>query len=131
MMNFETCCPYTVLLDFNQLVLPLPTNRLPPLLPHSPSRSEALARKPSFEKESLPNKICSPEQGCGMVSISNDRLKVGVDMQRGGAISWLSSPKMPGALADANLINTWDSGRLIQQSYYGCYDDTCWVDKPW
>lgn len=66
-----------------------------------------------------------------MVSISNDRLKVGVDMQRGGAISWLSSPQMPGALANANLVNTWDSGRLIQQSYYGCYDDTCWVDKPW
>jgi hypothetical protein len=81
--------------------------------------------------QETPNKGCSTGQGCGMLFLSNDRLKVGVDTQRGGAISWISSPKMPGEWANTNLVNTWDAGRLIQQSYYGCYDDTCWVDKPW
>lgn len=55
----------------------------------------------------------------GLLYVSNARLRVGMDPARGGAITHLSSPVMPPEWADRNLINTWDSGRLIQQSYYG------------
>lgn len=67
----------------------------------------------------------------GVVFLSNARLRVGIDTNRGGALTHLSSPVMPPEWANVNLINTWDSGRLVQQSYYGCYDGTCWVDRPW
>jgi hypothetical protein len=55
----------------------------------------------------------------GLLYLSNSHLKIGMDPKRGGAITYLSSPVMPPEWADRNLINTWDSGRLIQQSYYG------------
>lgn len=71
------------------------------------------------------------QSDCGMLFLSNARLRVGVDTSRGGAITFISSPVMPPEWANVNLINTWDAGRLIQQSYYGCYDNTCWVDRPW
>eukprot|EP00879_Flechtneria_rotunda_P021643 GHRR01022812.1.p1 GENE.GHRR01022812.1~~GHRR01022812.1.p1 ORF type:complete len:360 (+),score=95.99 GHRR01022812.1:1339-2418(+) len=59
------------------------------------------------------------------------RLRVGVDPTKGGAITHLSSPIMPKEWANVNLVNTWDSGRLIQQSYYGCEDSSCWYHRPW
>jgi hypothetical protein len=47
----------------------------------------------------------------GMVLIvENSRLKVGIDPERGGAISWLGR----GGSAD-NLLNAFDCGRFIQQ----------------
>jgi hypothetical protein len=67
----------------------------------------------------------------GMVYLRNARLRVGMDTTRGGAISHVSSPVMPPEWAGRNLINTFDSGRLIQQSYYGCYDGSCWTHRPW
>lgn len=54
--------------------------------------------------------------------MSNSRLRVGIDTRRGGAITHLSSPVLPEEWANINLINTWDSGRLIQQSYYGMHE---------
>lgn len=66
-----------------------------------------------------------------MLFLDNARLRVGLDTQRGGAISYVSSAVMPPEWANVNLVNTWDAGRLIQQSYYGCYDNTCWADRPW
>jgi hypothetical protein len=51
--------------------------------------------------------------------ISNSRIKLGLDMDRAGVISWLSSPAAPAAWKDKNLINVWDQGRLLQQSFYG------------
>jgi hypothetical protein len=38
---------------------------------------------------------------------------------------------MPGKWKDANMINNWDNGRLLQQSFYGCKDASCWFDRPW
>lgn len=67
----------------------------------------------------------------GVVFVSSNKVTVGVDPQHGGALVYLSSSELPQALANMNLINIWDSGRLIQQSYYGCYDGTCWLHKPW
>jgi hypothetical protein len=63
--------------------------------------------------------------------LENDGLKIGVDLERAGAISWISSSHMPGTWKDKNLVNTWDNGRLLQQSFYGCKDSSCWLDKPW
>ena len=63
--------------------------------------------------------------------LENEHMKIGVDLQRAGAISWISSSNMPGKWKDTNLINTWDNGRLLQQSFYGCKDSSCWLDRPW
>jgi hypothetical protein len=38
---------------------------------------------------------------------------------------------MPGKWKNANLVNNWDNGRLLQQSFYGCRDASCWYDRAW
>lgn len=63
--------------------------------------------------------------------LQNTRLRVGMDPRKGGSLTYLSSAVMPPEWSGVNLVNTWDSGRLIQQSYYGCEDGSCWSDKPW
>ncbi|MCM2374764.1 hypothetical protein [Aporhodopirellula aestuarii] len=49
-----------------------------------------------------------------LLTIDNGSVKVGIDRDKGGAITWLSSDAYP-----QNLVNIADPGRLIQQSYYG------------
>lgn len=50
------------------------------------------------------------------VSITNGRITVRQDLSRGGAISFIS-----GGGSNRNLVNIYDEGRYIQQSYYaGC-----------
>jgi hypothetical protein len=82
----------------------------------------------------VPVQVSSPQPNPsdGLLYLSNSRLKIGMDPKRGGAITYLSSPVMPPEWAGRNLVNTWDSGRLIQQSYYGAWwghwpvcTDTC------
>lgn len=58
--------------------------------------------------------------------IQNDDLRVGLLRSHGGAIAHLSS-----ATADFNVLNHYDHGRLVQQSYYGDEDGSVWGDKPW
>ncbi|KAI8473268.1 MAG: hypothetical protein J3K34DRAFT_411475 [Monoraphidium minutum] len=60
------------------------------------------------------------------VVIENSRLKVGVDPDRGGAICFLGR----GGSGD-NLLNAFDCGRFVQQSYYGADDGSDWNGKPW
>ncbi|TWT84627.1 hypothetical protein CA13_61070 [Planctomycetes bacterium CA13] len=48
-----------------------------------------------------------------LLTINNDSVKVGIDREKGGAITWLSSDGYP-----RNIVNIADPGRLIQQSYY-------------
>ncbi|QDT11770.1 hypothetical protein [Stieleria marina] len=48
-----------------------------------------------------------------LLTISNDSVKVGIDREKGGAITWLSSVDYAN-----NIVNLADPGRLIQQSYY-------------
>lgn len=50
--------------------------------------------------------------------IENSRFKVGVRLKWGGGINYISNVKntIPGL---TNLVNQCDTGRLIQQSYYG------------
>lgn len=45
--------------------------------------------------------------------IENSKLKIGVDPERGGAICWLGRGGSP-----ENMLNAYDCGRFIQQSYY-------------
>ncbi len=63
--------------------------------------------------------------------IENDQLSVGVDVARGGVVGQISSMQMPAPFTGKNLINVWDCGRLMQQSYYGCDDGSCWAAKAW
>lgn len=46
-------------------------------------------------------------------TIENGTLRVGIDLTKGATITWLSSDKHAG-----NMVNLYDPGRLIQQSYY-------------
>lgn len=48
-----------------------------------------------------------------VLMIDNGAVKVGIDREKGGAITWLSSRAYP-----KNTVNIADPGRLIQQSYY-------------
>lgn len=61
------------------------------------------------------------------VFISNKHVKVGVDERRGGAICHISKA----SANSQNVINTWDTGRLLQQSYYGSSDGSSWNGRPW
>ena len=58
--------------------------------------------------------------------IQNDQLRVGLLRSHGGAIAHLSAGE-----SGANIINHYDHGRLVQQSYYGDEDDSRWANKPW
>jgi hypothetical protein len=61
-----------------------------------------------------------------LVFLENDSLRVGVRKSSGGAISWISP-----ARSKQNLVNSFDRGRLIQQSYYGAKDGSLWDKQPW
>lgn len=61
-----------------------------------------------------------------VVYISNKYVKLGVDENRGGGICYISRID-----SDENMINTWDTGRLLQQSYYGNNDGSTWNGRPW
>jgi hypothetical protein len=58
--------------------------------------------------------------------LDNGMLKVGLKPASGGAIAWVS---LSGS--DRNLVNAYDRGRLIQQSYYGREDGSLWNQQPW
>ena len=44
-----------------------------------------------------------------MTYVDNGVVRLGVDLNLGGAITWLSKSK-----SDLNLINSWDWGRQVQ-----------------
>lgn len=58
--------------------------------------------------------------------IENEQLKLGVKKSSGAGIAWISAAK-----SERNLVNHYDRGRLIQQSYYGAADDSLWNKQPW
>ena len=62
-----------------------------------------------------------PEDDSGMQYLENDRFKLGIHLKWGGAISYIEdkSCPLPGV---KNLVNEADTGRLIQQSWYGTGD---------
>jgi hypothetical protein len=60
------------------------------------------------------------------VFLENDHLRLGVIRDSGAAIGHLGP-----AGSGKNLLNHFDQGRFIQQSYYGDADGSNWVDRPW
>lgn len=74
----------------------------------------------------LPGHVLCTAQESDWVFIENDHLKLGVKKSSGAGIAWISP-----ARSDKNLVNHYDRGRLIQQSYYGVKDDSLWNKTPW
>ncbi len=58
--------------------------------------------------------------------IDNGQIKVGVKRSSGAAIGWVSRSN-----SNQNLVNHFDRGRLIQQSYYGDADGSRWDKQDW
>ena len=58
--------------------------------------------------------------------LDNGQVRLGVNMDAGGSIGWFSHSHSP-----ANLLNAFDHGRYVQQSYYGDRDGSEWNGKPW
>ncbi len=59
--------------------------------------------------------------------IDNGVIRLGIDRSAGGAIFHFG----PSGEGSANLLNHYDKGRFIQQSYYGGEDGSEWAGKPW
>ena len=60
------------------------------------------------------------------VYLENNQVRIGIDLGAGGGIVYFSQ-KTP----ERNLLNHFDKGRFIQQSYYGVKDGSKWCKKEW
>jgi hypothetical protein len=58
--------------------------------------------------------------------LDNGQVKLGVNLNAGACIGWFSA-----AESKDNLLNAYDVGRYVQQSYYGDEDGSDWNGKPW
>lgn len=58
--------------------------------------------------------------------LDNGKVRIGVDRSRGACIGFFGKSGK-----DRNLLNHYDEGRFIQQSYYGQTDGSDWNGKPW
>ncbi|MBR4961252.1 MAG: hypothetical protein IKY52_10175 [Clostridia bacterium] len=63
------------------------------------------------------------EKGMSATYIENDRFKLGANLRWGGAICYVQDKTCP-LDGVKNLVNEADTGRLIQQSWYGSRDQT-------
>ena len=64
--------------------------------------------------------------GTNLVFIDNGQIKLGVKDSSGAGIAWFSESG-----SQRNLLNHFDHGRLVQQSYYGKADGSLWGKTPW
>lgn len=58
--------------------------------------------------------------------LDNGKVRVGINLNAGGSIGLLSKSHSPD-----NLLNSYDHGRYVQQSFYGDADGSDWNGKPW
>lgn len=58
--------------------------------------------------------------------LDNGVVRLGVNLSAGGCIGWFSRSG-----TSENLLNAYDVGRYVQQSYYGDKDGSDWNGKPW
>ncbi|PAW84281.1 MAG: hypothetical protein B9S33_12090 [Pedosphaera sp. Tous-C6FEB] len=58
--------------------------------------------------------------------LDNGQVRLGVDRAAGGSIGFFGE-----SATGRNLLNHYDKGRFIQQSYYGAKDGSDWNGKPW
>ena len=73
-----------------------------------------------------PTEQAGKEPSDDIAYIDNGRIRVGVKRSSGCGIAWFSA-----GANGRNLVNHWDRGRLIQQSYYGREDGSMWDKQPW
>ncbi len=69
---------------------------------------------------------CLAVEPAEWVYLDNGQVRLGVKKSSGAGIAYLS---LSGS--DRNLLNHFDHGRLVQQSYYGKEDGTIWAKQPW
>ncbi len=62
----------------------------------------------------------------GWLYLDNGHLRLGVKTNSGACIGYLAESK-----TGRNLLNHYDQGRFIQQSWYGAKDGSDWNGKPW
>lgn len=79
---------------------------------------------PATEPETRDQKSKTPHSE--WLFLDNGILKLGVKKNWGAGIAWLSRSG-----SERNLINAYDHGRLVQQSYYGELDGSDWNGQPW
>ena len=58
--------------------------------------------------------------------LDNGTVRLGIDLASGGSVFSFGR-----ASDQVNLLNHFDRGRFIQQSYYGASDGSLWNKKPW
>ena len=58
------------------------------------------------------------QQSQGTIFLSNSKYKLGIDLLMGGGVNYLEDFEDNNA-SYGNLLNNYDVGRLVQQSYYG------------
>lgn len=58
--------------------------------------------------------------------LDNGTVRIGVDRSRGACVGFFGESK-----TGRNLLNHFDEGRFVQQSYYGQQDGSDWNGKPW
>ena len=83
---------------------------------------------PSFRLIALALTICGTHAAGAekWFYLDNDQVRLGVNLDAGACIGWFSAMG-----ADENLLNAYDVGRYVQQSYYGDEDGSDWNGKPW
>lgn len=60
------------------------------------------------------------------VYLDNGHIRLGVNMSAGACVGWFSHSH-----SSDNVLNAYDVGRYVQQSYYGNADSSDWNGKPW
>ena len=68
---------------------------------------------PSLQAAPPASKRAALARNEDLLFLANGTVKVGINRAMGGSITWLSTAGYP-----ANMVNSADPGRLIQQSYY-------------
>lgn len=73
----------------------------------------------------------APGRAERLSALDNGRVKIGIDLDRGGVITFLADDRR-----GQNLINSFDLGRQIQQSYYAGptpfgHANPAWKNWPW
>ena len=72
-----------------------------------------------------PTPAAEPAKG-DWTYLDNSQIRLGVKNTSGACIGYLARSG-----SERNLLNHWDQGRFIQQSYYGRSDGSFWAEKPW
>lgn len=103
---------------------PTTTTTTTPLPSSSPSTSSS-PTPPSnaqMQPDTLPE---TPNFEGTEVFLDNGIMRVGFDLERGAALYYIAS-KSDNDYKMINLINDFDCGRMIQQSFYGQQDGSVW-----